>query len=265
MKLVVENFGRVECTRYLISSNRQCPTQLWHDEIPNSSKTSVEVEVKLRPTLSWPVSLDAGHPSGTRDQFYFLLEIFFRHFRVCYFVAPSPTRGQVCNLLYNCFWALPEKSLLGRSPAELTAIFYCLIWDSTNLEGQIPVLYPPGTNRVAQLYPQALGSLLVASTVDILTDPRKMMHWEISGFVPCSSVVTAELASVCRVEAQASISCGTCLIRFTWERGIKESANRQKVIPRSTTMCHVILQSDQETLWARNNNIHRLNHTVLGT
>jgi hypothetical protein len=48
-------------------------------------------------------------------------------------------RGRVCKLLYNCFWALPEQSLLGRSPAELTALFYCLIWDSTNLEGQVPV------------------------------------------------------------------------------------------------------------------------------
>jgi hypothetical protein len=58
--------------------------------------------------------------------------------RVCNFVAPSLTRGQICKLLYNCFWALPEQSLLGRSPAELAALFYCLIWDSTNLEGQVP-------------------------------------------------------------------------------------------------------------------------------
>jgi hypothetical protein len=39
-------------------------------------------------------------------------------------------RGRVCKLLYNCFWALPEQSLLGRSPAELTALFCCLNWDS---------------------------------------------------------------------------------------------------------------------------------------
>jgi hypothetical protein len=38
--------------------------------------------------------------------------------------APSLTRGRVCNLLYSCFWALPEQSLSG--PAQLTAIFYCL-------------------------------------------------------------------------------------------------------------------------------------------
>jgi hypothetical protein len=79
-----------------------------------------------------------------------------------YFVVPSLTRGRVCNLLLNCVWALPEQSLLSRSPAELTAIFYCLIGNSPNLEGQVPVFISP-RNRVAQLYPRALGSLSAAS------------------------------------------------------------------------------------------------------
>jgi hypothetical protein len=74
-----------------------------------------------RMTVSRTVRLGVSHASGTRDHF------FFRHLRVCYFVTPSLTRGRVCNLLYNCFWALPEQSLLSRSPAELTAVFYCLI------------------------------------------------------------------------------------------------------------------------------------------
>jgi uncharacterized membrane protein len=39
----------------------------------------------------------SGGPSGTRDQFFFLLEI--RQLRVRYFVAHSLTRGRVCNLL----------------------------------------------------------------------------------------------------------------------------------------------------------------------
>jgi hypothetical protein len=59
--------------------------------------------------------------------FFSLLEIFFRQLLVCYFVAPSLTRGRVCNLLYNCFWSLPEQPVIGRSPAELTDIFYCII------------------------------------------------------------------------------------------------------------------------------------------
>jgi hypothetical protein len=105
----------------------------------NQNLLYVEVEVNLRPTVSRPVCLGVRRPSGTCNQFFFLLGIFFRQLRVCYFVAPSLTRGRVCNLLYSCFWVLPEQSLLDRSPAELTAIFYCLIWDSTNLEGQVPI------------------------------------------------------------------------------------------------------------------------------
>jgi hypothetical protein len=98
-----------------------------------------EGEVNLRPTVSRPVCPGVRRPSGTCDQFFFLLEISFRQLRLCYFVAAYLTRGWICNLLSNCFWALPEQSLLGRSPAELTAIFYCLIWDSPNLEDQVPV------------------------------------------------------------------------------------------------------------------------------
>jgi hypothetical protein len=124
--------------------------------------SSSDVEVTLRPTVSRPVCLGVRRPSGTRDQFFFLLEISFRQLRVCYLVAPSLTRGWVCNLLYNYFWALPEQLLLGRSPAELTATFYCLIWDSPKLEGQIP-LFISSRNRVSQLYPRALGSSFVAS------------------------------------------------------------------------------------------------------
>jgi hypothetical protein len=98
----------------------------------------VEVEVNLRPTVSRPVCPGVRRPSGTYDQFFFHHEISYRQ-RLCYFVAPSLTRGRVCNLLLNYFWALPEQSLLRRSPAELTAIFYYLICDSLNLEGQVPV------------------------------------------------------------------------------------------------------------------------------
>jgi hypothetical protein len=38
-------------------------------------------------------------PIRFRDQFFFLLEIFCRQSRVCYFLSPSLTRGRVCNLL----------------------------------------------------------------------------------------------------------------------------------------------------------------------
>jgi hypothetical protein len=48
------------------------------------------------------------------------------------------------------------QSLNGPSRSEPVTILYCLIWDSPNLESQVPVFISP-RNRVAQLYPRALG------------------------------------------------------------------------------------------------------------
>jgi hypothetical protein len=72
----------------------------------------VEVEVNLRPTVSRPIYPGVRRPSGTRDQFFFLLEISFRQLRLCWFVSPSLTRGRVCNLLVQLFlgWANDELS-----------------------------------------------------------------------------------------------------------------------------------------------------------
>jgi hypothetical protein len=43
----------------------------------------VEVEVvNLLPTVSRPFRLGVRHPFGARDQFFFLLEIFFKQFFV---------------------------------------------------------------------------------------------------------------------------------------------------------------------------------------
>jgi hypothetical protein len=53
------------------------------------------------------------------------------------------------------------QSLSGLSPTGLKTIFYYPNFlDNSNLEGQVPV-FP--RNRVAQLYPQVLDSLFVAS------------------------------------------------------------------------------------------------------
>jgi hypothetical protein len=57
---------------------------------------------------------------------------------------------------------MPEQSPSFPSPAELITIFYCLIRDSPNLEGQVPIFVSP-KNRVVQLYSRAPDSLFVAS------------------------------------------------------------------------------------------------------
>jgi hypothetical protein len=93
-------------------------TLLWNmsntDYCPLLSKRATEINVKLSnspiskeftqsyittDSQSASPSWGVRRPSGTRDQFFFLLEIFFRQLRVCYFVTPSLTRGRVCNLL----------------------------------------------------------------------------------------------------------------------------------------------------------------------
>jgi hypothetical protein len=108
-------------------------------------RDSVEVEVKLRPTVSRPVLLCVRHPSWTRDQFFFLLEIFFRQLRVCYFVAPSLTRGRACNLLLLVVLA---SAVLLRSESRGTQghiLLPTFLWLPQPRRARPPYLYPPGT------------------------------------------------------------------------------------------------------------------------
>jgi hypothetical protein len=57
----------------------------------------------------------------------------------------------------------PRRLIFGfESRGTHDHIFLPQIRDSPNLEGQVPVFISP-SNRMAQLYPQALGSLFVAS------------------------------------------------------------------------------------------------------
>jgi hypothetical protein len=63
----------------------------------NTSKTS-KSKSKSK-SQSRPIRPGIRHPSGSRNQFFLLLKIFFRQLRVCYFVAPSLMRERVCNLL----------------------------------------------------------------------------------------------------------------------------------------------------------------------
>jgi hypothetical protein len=59
---------------------------------------------------------------------------------------------------YDCFWILPVQSLSGPSTAEFMVLYYCLIWDSPNLDGQVSVFISL-RNRVAQLHIPGTGFL----------------------------------------------------------------------------------------------------------
>jgi hypothetical protein len=71
----------------------------YHVVLNGRTVIEVEAEVNLRPIVSRPVCPGVRCPSGTRDQFFFLLEIAYRQLRIIYFVAPPLTRGRVCNFL----------------------------------------------------------------------------------------------------------------------------------------------------------------------
>jgi hypothetical protein len=77
-------------------------------------------------------------------------------------IAAGPlTRGWVCRL--QLLLDLASAVILGSEfRGAHNRILLSQIRDSTNLEGQAPVFISP-RNRVAQLNPQALGSLSVAS------------------------------------------------------------------------------------------------------
>jgi hypothetical protein len=104
-------------------------------------EVEVEVEVNLRPTVSRPVCPGVRLSSGTRDQIFYLLEISFRQLPLSYFVAPSLTRGRVCNLLVQLLLGLGRGVTLGSKSRSSHGhiLLSHLTW-----KARFPYLYPPG-------------------------------------------------------------------------------------------------------------------------
>jgi hypothetical protein len=82
-------------------------------------------------------------------------------FSIFNFQFSSLTRGWVCRLQLPLVLAI-AVILRSKSRGTHDHILLSQVWDSPNLEGQVPVFISP-MNRLAQLYPQALGSLFVTS------------------------------------------------------------------------------------------------------
>jgi hypothetical protein len=70
--------------------------------------------------------------------------------------APSLTRGWVCNLLVQLLLGLARTIILGSNSRRTKTIFYRVVWDSPNLEGQVPVFICP-RNRVPPVIPPGTG------------------------------------------------------------------------------------------------------------
>jgi hypothetical protein len=144
-----------------------------------------EVEVNLGPTDSRPVCLGVSTHLGPAINFLFLLEISFRHLRVCYFVALFLMRGRVWNLLYNCFWALPEHTLGWKSRGTRDHILLSQFLRLPKPGDPGPRIYIPQGQGGPDI-PPALSSLSVVSYVSqgygggILT----RLHTGLTGFNP---------------------------------------------------------------------------------
>jgi hypothetical protein len=121
----------------------------------------VRVSVRVRFTLLLAVYRQSVHLGvkhlETHEQNFFQLNTCLHSPSV----TSSLTRGWICSL--QLLLALARAVILGsESSGTRDHILLSQIQDSLNLEGQVSVFKSPG-NRVAQLYPQALGSLFVAS------------------------------------------------------------------------------------------------------
>jgi hypothetical protein len=111
----------------------------------------------VRMTVSQPVCLGVKHPYGAYDQIF----ITVRHLRFCSCGAFCLTRERFCRL--QLLLVLASVVILGSEfHGTRDHILLSHIQGSPNLGGQVPVFIYPRT-RVAQLYPQALGSVSTAS------------------------------------------------------------------------------------------------------
>jgi hypothetical protein len=82
-------------------------------ELPTDQLTKLKLKLIYdRRSVGQSVLVSGAHLEPM-TRFLFLLEISFRQLRVSYFIAPSLTRGRVCNLLVQLLLGLARAVTLG--------------------------------------------------------------------------------------------------------------------------------------------------------
>jgi hypothetical protein len=108
-------------------------------------------------TVSQTVCLGVKHPSGAYDQIFYYCQT------VAGLLMWGALSDEKMGLPFTIALVLTSVAILGsKSRGTRDHILLSHIRDSPNLEDQVPIFISP-RNRVAQLYPQTLGSIFVAS------------------------------------------------------------------------------------------------------
>jgi hypothetical protein len=112
------------CSQAHIPAGRPPGTRLFTSLLTRLLFYELSLSFILRPTVSRPICLGIKHPSGAYDQ----ILIIVRQLRVCWFGAPSLTRGRICRL--QLLLVLASAVFLGsESLGTRDHILLSQIWD----------------------------------------------------------------------------------------------------------------------------------------
>jgi hypothetical protein len=133
----------------------------------------------------------------------------FRQLSVCYFVAPSLTRGQVCNLLVQLLLGLARAVTLGSKSRRTHGHILLSHLRLLNLEGKVPYLYPPGV-RGSSCGRQTVDQFVLVSGLPLGPITRFYLSLIFSSDNYC---ILLSMASSLTRKRVCSLECNHSLVR----------------------------------------------------